>query len=95
MLHVTVADRPEDLLDLLVDGLNAGQVDPFASDWVTVPNLGMRNWLSQQLSQRLGSGASRDGVAANIEFPSPGSLRWRVLDAYREHQGGDSDHVDP
>ena len=95
MLRVTVADRPEDLLDLLVDGLTAGPVDPFAADWVTVPNLGMRNWLQQQLSQRLGAGASRDGVAANIEFPSPGALRWRVLDAYREQQGGDPDQVDP
>ena len=85
MLRVTVADRPEDLLDLLVDGLCAGPVDPFAADWVTVPNLGMRGWLQQQLSQRLGAGSARDGVAANIEFPAPGALRWRVLDAYRQH----------
>ena len=90
VLSVTVADRPEELIDLLVEGLRAplhgpdGTVDPFAADWVTVANHGLRNWVQQQLAVRLGapSGAG-DGVVANMTMSMPGALRWRVLNAFR------------
>jgi exodeoxyribonuclease V gamma subunit len=44
----------------------------------------MRNWLQQQLSQRLGAAQDRsDGLLANVSTPLPGALRWRILDALR------------
>ena len=86
VLSVTVADRPEELIDLLVDGLRAplhgpdGTVDPFAPDWVTVANHGFRNWVQQQLAVRLGAPTGTgDGVVANMTMSMPGALRWRVL----------------
>ncbi len=103
VLSVTVADRPEELIDLLVDGLRAplhgpdGTVDPFAPDWVTVANHGFRNWVQQQLAVRLGAptGAG-DGVVANTTMSMPGALRWRVLNAFRS-AGADGavEEVDP
>ena len=83
VLEVRIADHPLDLLPELVDALRAPPEDVFATDWVVVPSLGVRAWLKQQLSRELGaSGPGRhDGVAANIEFPFPGRLRWTILRA--------------
>jgi len=93
VLQVLLADHPHDLLPGLVDGLNRPPSDPFAPDWVLVPSLGMRAWLSQELSKRLGATGTgtHDGVAANIRFPFPGSLRWTFLAA----AGGSEDGTDP
>lgn len=56
--------------------------DPFQPEWVAVPSVGMRRWLSLQLAGHLGAAPGRtDGVAANIEWAFPGSLRNAVLDA--------------
>ncbi|MFM7062176.1 MAG: exodeoxyribonuclease V subunit gamma, partial [Actinomycetes bacterium] len=100
MLRVTVADRPEDLLDLLVEGLSAAPADlapgVFDRDWIGVANLGMRNWLTRNLAQRLGATDGRtDGVVANLDTQLSGALRWRVLAALRHHDGALSETDDP
>ena len=81
MLELHAADRAETLVDLLVDVLSASPVDPFEREWVAVPSIGMRRWLSQQLARRLGAteGAA-DGISANIHLPFPAELRQLVLD---------------
>lgn len=63
-LHLHRAERT----DLLADGLGALLADPlpdpFASELVLVAARGMERWLSQHLSQVLGSrGAHGDGCA--------------------------------
>lgn len=90
VLQVHLADHPLDLLPLLVDGLSEPPEDVFAADWVVVPSLGVRAWLGRELSERLGAtGEGRhDGVAANIRFPFPGSLRWTVLGAAAAAESG-------
>ncbi|MFM7069795.1 MAG: exodeoxyribonuclease V subunit gamma, partial [Actinomycetes bacterium] len=100
MLSVTVADRPEELLDLLVEHLRTPSeppLDVFDRDWVGVANLGMRNWVTYGLARRLGAADGQaDGVMANIDTPLPGSLRWRVLDAWRlSESNGQPDTEDP
>ncbi|MGZ4694870.1 MAG: exodeoxyribonuclease V subunit gamma, partial [Acidimicrobiales bacterium] len=81
MLELHAADRAETLVDHLVDVLAVPPADPFERDWVAVPSIGMRRWLSQQLSTRLGAGPGRaDGISANIHLPFPAELRQLVLD---------------
>ncbi len=49
--------------------------DPFAAEVIAVPTRGMERWLTQQLSARLGASTGRrDGVCANVAFPSPHRL---------------------
>jgi exodeoxyribonuclease V gamma subunit len=82
VLEVRIADRVEPLLDVLVELLRVPAEDPFEPGWVAVPSIGMRRWLAQQLSRRLGaSGGVTDGVSANIALPFPAELRRRVLAA--------------
>ncbi|SFS17019.1 DNA helicase/exodeoxyribonuclease V, gamma subunit [Microbacterium sp. cf046] len=62
----------EELARLLADPLE----DPFAPEIVAVPAKGVERWLTQRLSLRLGTSgfdviAPRDGVCANVAFPSP------------------------
>ena len=59
-------------------------------EWVAVPTLAMRRWLALELARSLGSSGAGygDGVAANIFFGFPGSLRQAVLAAGR---GGEPD----
>ncbi len=90
MLSVTVADRPEELLEELVAVLSVPASDPFTPEWVAVPNFGMRVWLQQQLAARLGAGTLGDGIAANLELPFPGSLRWTILRAHAAGDGRDA-----
>jgi exodeoxyribonuclease V gamma subunit len=75
MLHVHRAERA-DALVAAVRGLLADSLpDPFAREVVCVPTRGMERWLSQQLSSGLGAQpARRDGVCANVEFPTPRRL---------------------
>ncbi len=80
MLEIHAADRAEALVDHLVDVLAVPPADPFERDWVAVPSIGMRRWLSQQLSRRLGAGGAGDGISANIRLPFPAELRQLVLD---------------
>lgn len=90
MFRVRVADRAEDLVDLLVDRLATPLADPFQAEWVAVPSLGFRSWLRFRLAERLGAGAGQPpgtGIAANLEMPFPGALRWRILRAHGRAEG--------
>ncbi|MEI3844909.1 MULTISPECIES: exodeoxyribonuclease V subunit gamma [unclassified Microbacterium] len=65
----------EELARLLADPLD----DPFAPEIVSVPAKGVERWLTQRLSLRLGAInldgiAPKDGVCANVDFPSPRQL---------------------
>jgi len=76
MLHVHRSERANGLVDalglLLADDPLA---DPFAPEVVAVPTRGIERWLAQRLSTSLGaSPGRRDGVCANIDFPSPRRL---------------------
>jgi exodeoxyribonuclease V gamma subunit len=71
-LDLTIATRPEDLVDALVARLAAPTDDPFVPDLVVVPNAGMREWVATQLIDRL-------GVLANVDFVFPAELTRRAL----------------
>ncbi|HUE58695.1 MAG TPA: exodeoxyribonuclease V subunit gamma, partial [Acidimicrobiales bacterium] len=75
MLHLHRSERADYLVEVLAEILADPLEDPFASEVVSVPTRGVERWLTQRLSHRLGGSPGRsDGVAANIEFPFPGSL---------------------
>ncbi len=73
MLILHRAERTGILADALAEVLAQPLDDPFAREVVAVPARGVERWLTQRLSGRLGSSAG-DGVAANIDFPSPSRL---------------------
>ncbi|MGI9578679.1 MAG: exodeoxyribonuclease V subunit gamma, partial [Microthrixaceae bacterium] len=85
MLHVHSAGELRLLADGLAEVLSVAPADPMEPEFVAVPSAGMRTWLSLQLARHLGRGTGAegltDGVSANIEFPFPGSLRLRLLEA--------------
>lgn len=60
--------------DVLVRGLGAlladVPLDPFTPEVVAVPSKGVERWITQTLSESLGS-ATGDGICANVDFPSP------------------------
>jgi exodeoxyribonuclease V gamma subunit len=58
------------LTDALALRLASAPADPFASELVVVPNIGVRDWLQRELSSRLGSGVGGrgSGIVANIRF---------------------------
>ncbi len=72
MLRVHHSNRVEQLLERLDALLAEVPEDPFAPEMVAVQNPGMGRWLAQQL-------ALRGGIAANLEFPLPAALAWRLL----------------
>ena len=75
MLHVHRAERADALVAALQDLLADPLPDPFAREVVCVPTRGMERWLSQRLSSGLGAQPGRrDGVCANVDFPSPRRL---------------------
>ncbi|ASF06602.1 exodeoxyribonuclease V gamma chain [Nocardia brasiliensis NBRC 14402] len=94
-LHIHRAERADVLADELAGLLATPLPDPFAAEVVAVPAKGVERWLTQRLSGVLGvsgeSGAmafapstgtaSTDGVAANIQFPSPAALVTAALAA--------------
>jgi exodeoxyribonuclease V gamma subunit len=80
VLHLRFADRADALIGPLADVMSQPLADPFTPEWVAVPSVGMRRWLAQRLSHRLGaSGRHDDGVSANLELPLPSALRRLVL----------------
>ena len=83
MLIVHRAERADPLVDALASILAVPADDPFSPDIVSVPSRGIERWLTQRLSNVLGtSGAGRgDGICANLEFPFPGRLVGRALQA--------------
>ncbi|MEV1133601.1 exodeoxyribonuclease V subunit gamma [Rhodococcus coprophilus] len=80
MLTLHRAERTDILADALGELLAAPLDDPFAREVVAVPARGIERWLTQRLSRVLGATDS-DGVAANIDFPSPSRLVDEVLAA--------------
>lgn len=71
-LALTIAGRPEPLVDALAERLAVPSDDPFAPDLVVVPNAGMREWTATRLIDRL-------GVLAGVEFVFPAELTRRTL----------------
>lgn len=45
--------------------------DPFATEVVAVPTVGLRDWLQQHLALRLGAGSQGDGICANVQMVFP------------------------
>lgn len=76
MLVLHRAERTSTLVTALAEILATPMPDPFTPEQIAVPARGVERWLTQQLSTELGtSGANTgDGIAANIEFPSPATL---------------------
>jgi exodeoxyribonuclease V gamma subunit len=95
VLHLSTAGHAGPLAAALAEVLAAAPEDPMTPEWVAVPTMGMRRWLALELARCLGASGpgAVDGVAANIEFSSPGQLRQALLEAGRT---GDPDpwHVD-
>jgi exodeoxyribonuclease V gamma subunit len=80
LLTIHRAERADALIGPLAELLSTAPDDPFAPDVVAVPSRGVERWLAQQLSLVLGAAAGgRDGVAANVLFPSPARLVGDVL----------------
>ena len=73
MLRLHRAERSSTLAAGLATVLASPLADPFTPEIVAVPAKGVERWLNQRLSTVLGA-VDTDGVAANIEFPSPTHL---------------------
>ncbi|CCF63126.1 exodeoxyribonuclease V subunit gamma [Nocardia cyriacigeorgica] len=82
-LHIHRGERADVLADALAGLLADPLPDPFATEVVAVPAKGVERWLTQRLSGVLGVSAAPggDGIAANIEFPSPAHLVAEALAA--------------
>jgi exodeoxyribonuclease V gamma subunit len=92
MLHIHRAERADGLVRALGALLAEPLGDPFAREVLAVPTRGIERWLTQQLSAVLGAGEERrDGVCANVDFPTPRRL---VGDAVAAAAGIDPD-ADP
>ena len=74
MMHVHYGNRFECLADALADGVMRPSEFPLHPEIVAVSHPGLRRWLSLVL-------ATRKGVVANLEFPLPATLIWRLLRA--------------
>ncbi|UGS38490.1 exodeoxyribonuclease V subunit gamma [Capillimicrobium parvum] len=82
MLHIHRAERADALVDALRALLADPLEDPFAPEVVGVPTRGMERWLTQRLSEALGTSEGRaDGVCANVDFPSPRRLTDQAIAA--------------
>ncbi len=70
------AESAGTLASALADVLVTPLADPFQREVIAVPAKGVECWLTQRLSHVLGAGDAGhgDGVAANIDFPSPTRL---------------------
>lgn len=94
MLTLHRSERADVLLDALAGVLATPTDDPFTAEVIAVPARGAERWINQRLALRLGvpvGGTDGDGIAANIEFPSPDAL---VADAVASASGIDPD-TDP
>src|SRR5918993_1979888 len=75
MLHLHRAERADGLVDALRALLAEPLADPFAPELVAVPTRGVERWVAQRLANGLGAEAgARDGICANVRFPSPRAL---------------------
>ena len=78
MLTLHRAERAGTLAAALADVLSEPLPDAFVPEIVSVPARGVERWLTQRLSSVLGA-PDGDGIAANIEFPSPARLVARTI----------------
>ncbi|MFC4605860.1 exodeoxyribonuclease V subunit gamma [Rhodococcus kronopolitis] len=90
MLTLHRAERSDTLAAALAELLAVPLDDPFAREVIAVPAKGVERWLTQRLSMTLGA-RDGDGVAANIEFPSP----TRLVDAALAAATGVDPDADP
>lgn len=72
MLILHQSNRLELLADELAEALRAPLASAFAPETIAVQSNGMARWLRMRLADRL-------GVAANLDFPLPSSLVWRLF----------------
>jgi len=83
-LNLRVGPRLEVLAEALATELSEPSEDPFLTEVLAVPGDGVRSWLMDQLSHRLGTGAVENpqesgGIAANIEVVFPAKVVGRAL----------------
>ena len=83
-VSVHVAPHPDVLVARLCDTLAIPPEDPFAPELIAVPTRGIERWLTQQIASGLADRGIGDGIAANIDFPSPRQLVRGVLLAVPE-----------
>jgi len=75
VLTIHRAERSAHLADALAQVLENPLPDPFTPEVIAVPAKGIERWLTQRLSTVLGTqDEAKDGVAANLLFPSPTRL---------------------
>ncbi|OLM19308.1 Exodeoxyribonuclease V gamma chain [Pseudonocardia sp. Ae707_Ps1] len=91
VLELHRAERADTLVDALAAVLAEGSGDPFAAEFVAVPERGVERWLAQKLSHRLGAGSGSGGVCANVRFPSPAQLLGEIV----THVAGVDAETDP
>ncbi|HEY4332873.1 MAG TPA: exodeoxyribonuclease V subunit gamma [Ilumatobacteraceae bacterium] len=87
-LHIHHSSHLLPLTASLADLLGDPLPDPFMTEVVAVPTAGVRDWLEQQLSRRLGATDCHDGISANIDMMFPGRFNAAAL-------GRDPDSDDP
>ena len=79
-VHVHRSERTDALLRGLADLLTDIPSDPFTPEIVAVPTPGIERFITQGLGTILGtSGDGKDGVCANVDFPSPAAITNRVI----------------
>ncbi|NNC92483.1 MAG: exodeoxyribonuclease V subunit gamma, partial [Acidimicrobiia bacterium] len=78
-VSVHVAPHPDALVARLCDVLAEPPDNPFAPELIAVPTRGIERWLTQRIASGLADRGIGDGIAANIEFPSPRQLVREVL----------------
>lgn len=72
MLITHHSNRLEALGDALAEVLAIPRASPLAPEIIAVQNIGTARWLALLLARQL-------GVAANLEFPFPAALLWRLF----------------
>lgn len=73
------ADHPRLLVDELCESLARVPEDPLRPELISVPTNGIQRWLSERIALNFAARGVGDGIAANIEWPYPGTLVRRVL----------------
>jgi exodeoxyribonuclease V gamma subunit len=72
MLYLYQSNRLELLCDALAEMLREPLAPVLASETITVQSNGMARWLRMRLADRL-------GVSANLDFPLPSALIWKLF----------------
>ncbi len=87
-LHLRVAPQLEALAQAMASVLSDPLKDPFETEVLAVPGDGVRSWLMDHLSSRLGTDPFDNGagIAANIEVVFPATVVRRALLADPSYQ---------